>query len=448
MSLRSLSRGSRLLFNRLAQAEDGFALIEVMVSAMIVAMVSVGVLAGIDASSATSGSNKARGVAAALGQDDQERLRSMQPEDLGAIRLQQRTVTVAGVDYTVESDARPVSDAGKGCGDGTLLKITSTVTWAKMRGLQPVATDSLVAPQPGSFQAGEGGLILQIRNRLGTAQPGVTVNLTGPKSDSDVTDENGCASFLYIPSGNYTASFSKAGYVTKSLAPSVTKVETVPNGSVSTDSFDYDQAGQVTANIVTLLVGTGTQVPDDSTSLIVSQSGLPAPGIKAFPPTPGTPTTPRTTGMTLFPFTSAYAVFSGTCAGANPATAPNVDAPAPSALVGPGGSVTVNVIEPSVNLLVKDPAGLPITGATVKATNKTCGSGGNLTYTNATVAGKLPKPGMPYSTYDICAAASVGVPLTLRHATVTSVANTRKAGTALNTPTLQILATSPTGACP
>src|SRR3954447_6966532 len=120
-SPRPLSGPLRLLVRRLRREQSGFALIEVMVSALIVAIVSVGVLAGIDASSATSGSNKARGVAASLGQDDQERLRSMQPDDLAAIRLQQRTLSVAGVNYTVESDARPVSDAGKGCGDGTLI---------------------------------------------------------------------------------------------------------------------------------------------------------------------------------------------------------------------------------------------------------------------------------------------------------------------------------------
>src|SRR3954471_3142660 len=95
-----------LLLRRLSGEQSGFALIEVMVSALIVAIVSVGVLAGIDASSATTGSNKARGIAASMAQDDQERLRSMQPDDLAALRFQSRTVTVDGVNYTVTSDAR------------------------------------------------------------------------------------------------------------------------------------------------------------------------------------------------------------------------------------------------------------------------------------------------------------------------------------------------------
>jgi type II secretory pathway pseudopilin PulG len=433
----------RLLARRLSREQSGFALIEVMMSALLVAIVSVGVLAGIDASSATSGSSKARGIAASIAQDDQERLRSMLPDDLAALRFQRRTVAADGVPYQVDSDARPVNDAGKGCGDGTLVKISSEVTWPKMRGVQPVSADSFVAPQPGSFATNQGGLIIQVRNRSGGPQAGLSVSLSGPKSDSDVTDENGCASFLYIPSGNYTVTLSKPGYVTPSLVSNVSKVETVPNGSVATDSFDYDQAGQVTANVATIQQGTGLQIPDDSTSLVVSQPGLPAPGIKTFAASP--PKTTIGTGTILYPFTSSYSVYSGTCAAASPQNYPP-DAPA-TAQIDPGGSVTVTVIEPSVNVMVNDGAGVPITGATVKASNRTCGSGGNLTFTNATVAGKLLKPGMPYGNYDLCASALVGLPATLRHSAVlANVANKAKGGTA--TQTLTISTTSATGACP
>jgi type II secretory pathway pseudopilin PulG len=423
----------------MSREQSGFALIEVMVSALLVAIISVGVLEGIDASSATSGSNKARGVAASIAQDDQERLRSMLPDDLAALRFQRRTVTAAGVDYQVDSDARPVNVVGKGCGDGTLVKISSEVTWPDMRGVKPVIADSLVAPQPGSFAPGQGGLIIQIRNRSGNPQPGVSVSLSGPKNDVDVTDDNGCASFLYIPSGNYTVAFSKAGYVTPSLVTNVSKVETVPNGSVSTDSFDYDQAGQVTANVVTLQQGTGVQLADDSTSLVVSHPGLPAPGIKTYAASPAK--TPIATGSVLFPFTSAYNVYSGNCAGASPLNFPP-DAP-PNALLGPGGLATVTVIEPSVNVLVTV-SGVPADGATVKATNRTCGASANLTYTNATVAGRLPAPGMPYGTYDLCASATVGA--TVRRAVATSIQNRAKAGTA--NVALAITATSTAGACP
>jgi prepilin-type N-terminal cleavage/methylation domain-containing protein len=446
MSHRPAQGPLRLLARRLKSEQSGFALIEVMMSALIVAIVSVGVLAGIDASSATSGSNKARGIAASIAQDDQERMRSMQPDDLAAMRFQRRTVTVAGVAYQVDSDARPVTDAGKGCGDGTLVKISSEVTWPKMRNIKPVITDSLVAPQPGSFSKGSGGLIIQVRNRSGGPQTGVPVSITGPQSDADVTDENGCASFLYRPSGAYTVKIQKTGYVTPALVNAISKTETIPSGAVATDSFDYDVAGAVTANIVTIAkpvapATTGVQVADDSTSLVVSHPNLPAPGIKTFAASPAK--TPMTTGTVLYPFTSSYSVYSGTCTGANPLNFPP-DA-APTALLTPGGSLTTTVIEPSVNVVVANGATL-LAGASVKATNRTCGTGGNLVYTNATLAtGRLPKPGMPYGTYDLCASALIsGV---LRHSNpVLNVLNKAKAGTA--DVSLQVTAASPTGACP
>jgi hypothetical protein len=219
----------------------------------------------------------------------------------------------------------------------------------------------------------------------------------------------------------------------------VSKVETVPNKGVSTDSFDYDQSGQVTANIVTLALGTGVQQADDSTSLAVTQPGLPAPGIKTFAASPAK--TPFATGFILYPFTSAYNVFSGNCVGASPVNfAP--DTPA-TALLGPGGSATVTVIEPSVNVLVKV-NGVVAVGASVKATNRTCGASANLTYTNATVAGRLPKPGMPYGTYDLCASGLVaGV---LRREVKTNVLNRAKAGTADQV--FDLTAADTAGACP
>jgi hypothetical protein len=210
---------------------------------------------------------------------------------------------------------------------------------------------------------------------------------------------------------------------------------------VNTDSFDYDLAGKVTANVVTFQQTTGLQLPDDSASLVVSQSGLPAPGIKTFAAAPAK--TPIVTAMILYPFTSSYAVYSGNCTGANPLNfAPNAPA---NALIGPAGSVTVNVVEPSVNLNVTI-NGLPATGATVKAINRTCGSGANLTYANATVLGKLPKPGMPYGSYDLCASALVGATVR-RSATVSNVPNTAKLGnqTAINLPITDL---STAGTCP
>jgi prepilin-type N-terminal cleavage/methylation domain-containing protein len=438
MTLRSLSREvPRLLARRLTRAEDGFALIEVMVSAMLVAILATGVLAGLDAAGSTSGANKARGIAASVAQDDQERMRAMKADDLAAARSQQSTVTVAGVNYTVQSSVRPVDEAGGGCGDGTLLKITSLVSWPVMRGVPNVRADSLLAPKPGSFAAGEGGLIIEIRNRSGGPQPGIPVSITGAKSDTDTTDENGCASFLYIPTGNYTVSFSKAGYVTADGTTNVSKTVGAPDGSVSNNAFDYDQAGRITANIVTTPAG-GSSQADESTSLAVSHSSLPVPGARFFAAAPAV--SPISTTTTLFPFTSNYSVYSGTCVGNNPSS---FGQPVATTPLTPGASPTVTVTEPALNVLITGNAGAALAGATVKATSVTCGNA--ITFPQTTNAqGKLPKPGTPYGDYTVCAQAFMNGQT--RKVTALGTKQNRLAAGSASIP-IQIRNTSPTGTC-
>src|SRR4051812_4337123 len=58
--------------------ESGFAMIEVIVSAAVLAMLALAVLSGIDGASRATGREKARSVAATLAEQDQERLRSHQ----------------------------------------------------------------------------------------------------------------------------------------------------------------------------------------------------------------------------------------------------------------------------------------------------------------------------------------------------------------------------------
>ena len=83
-------------------SEDGSILLEVVVGAVLVALVATAVLATIDRASASFGDNKARSLAAALAQQDQERLRSSKPAELSNLR-ETRTQLVGGVPYTVAS---------------------------------------------------------------------------------------------------------------------------------------------------------------------------------------------------------------------------------------------------------------------------------------------------------------------------------------------------------
>ena len=119
---------------RNARSESGFALIEVVVSAAVLAIVAMAVLSGIDAASGSSAREKARAVAVALAEADQERMRGMSVETLLALPLT-TTVPVEKATYTVKSKAEWVTDDTGGtpsCGNSSdnnqYLHVTSTVT--------------------------------------------------------------------------------------------------------------------------------------------------------------------------------------------------------------------------------------------------------------------------------------------------------------------------------
>ena len=412
--------------------QRGFALIEVMMSSVVVAIVSVGVLAGLDAAGATSGGNKSRGIAASVAQEDQERIRALPADTVLQTAPGTRTVNVGGVAYSVQTRVRPVGSSGSGCGDGSLLRLVSIVTWPAMHGIKPVRTDSYLAPKPGSFQPGEGGVIVGISDRDGNPLAGVPVTLAGPRGGSDVTDTNGCASFLYYPAGNYTVSFGMAGYVTTAGVSNVSQAVTVPDGAVASADFDYDRAASLTANVTTYPYGSAAAVADPSTSLTLAHSSLPAPGARFFA-SPGATTI--ATGTVMFPFSSDYLVYSGRCTGANPGgfTPP---APVTAITLDPGSSASVTVVEPSINATVLV-SGIPVPNATVKYYDKTCG--GNVSVPNATdAAGRVINPGMPYGTYDVCADNGI-----IRSATRTNVQNWARGGTA----NFNLTLTTP-GRCP
>ena len=103
---------------RTPRSEAGFALIEVIVSAAVLAIVALAVLSGIDAANGASAREKARAVAASLAEQDQERLRTM-PVDMLKNPPQAPDATVDGVTYKIKSEAKWITDdvgGTPGCG--------------------------------------------------------------------------------------------------------------------------------------------------------------------------------------------------------------------------------------------------------------------------------------------------------------------------------------------
>ena len=173
---------------RALRRERGSMLIEVMVGSLILAITTTAVLSGLDGAQKTGGRNKARSVAAALAEQDQERMRSLPVADLLPLVATPytRPVSVKGVNYTVTSSASYATDPGSastGCSASaktqTNLRILSSVTSPLTRGNVDVV--GLVTPPASSgYAAGQGRLIVKVFDRDDEGVAGVTVASAAP----------------------------------------------------------------------------------------------------------------------------------------------------------------------------------------------------------------------------------------------------------------------------
>jgi type II secretory pathway pseudopilin PulG len=396
-------------------SERGSLLVEVMVGALILAIATVAVLDGLDGAQATGRVNKERSVSATLAQQDIERLRAYPITALSNFS-QTRTVSVAGVQYSVVSETEWVRDASGvlNCTDDTAqadyLKISSTVR--SPRQTTPVEEVSLLTPAAGSFSTTAGTLVVKITNRDGAALGGVTVSLSGPGSYSDTTNSEGCAIFGYIPAGNYDVDVP--GRVTWGGDNSSTSQVAVVAAKTSLKQLEMETPASLRAHF---------QRPDGSAAvwnaLQVANAKLPG-GTRDF--TAGSPVTAiDATG--LFPFLDGYGVYAGTCAKNNPSFwEPTYFQTSGKGFItlDPGdfltdvnvemGVLTVNVknsSSPAANMagaLVTARQGDSGTGCTVDAlmSQGTTDTAGNVTFV------------LPFGTYRLCAS---GIPTgsTIRH---------------------------------
>ena len=413
---------------RVLRRERGSMLIEVMVGSLILAITTTAVLSGLDGAQKTGGRNKARSVAAALAEQDQERMRSLPVADLLPLVATPytRPVAVKGVNYTVTSSASYATDAGSastGCSASaktqTNLRILSSVNSPLTRG--NVDLVGLVTPPASSgYAAGQGRLIVKVFDRDDVGVANVTVALSGTASFSEETNASGCAVFPFAPAGNYTATISKLGLVgwqgDNPLAPAPALTATA--GQTTTYGAYYmEQPATINAQFDTKVGSAGVQA-DDSRYVVVNNVKLTSQR-KVFDA--GAPAT-QVVADDLFPFLDGYGLYAGQCtpqnvpAGALPNTNPN-----------PGATLTTNpkIRVPSINIRVLSangtavvPVTTPFTSVFVKPADGCATTYPSQNIANTTTGGlsSLPKPGYPYGTYKLCAQRTVSGVTTHGHA--------------------------------
>jgi len=380
-----------------AREEDGFALIEVIVSALVAVLTTAAVVALLTASSHTAAEQRHKAQAYSLAQEDQARLRGMRIASL-VHGLPAREVAVDGTTYTVTSTATFVNDktATASCGEGTssadYVKIGSEVAWPGMRTVKPVAIFSILTPANGSIDPTHGALSILATDASGAPIPGVGLSGQGPGGFKGATDGNGCAVFADLPEGNYTMTTTLgSGYVDKDGGPAELQTVGVVGGSTHTVSLMLDRGGAINASFRFRREG-GAQAPAPVAGMVVFNTGMTTPGI--FEAKEGRETPIR--AAPLFPFASPDAVYAGTCAKQIPEGDPAIA----SVSVPAAGTAPVTVQVPALYLTVTEEQGEPVPGAKVVATDAEC----QAAYEYLTDAnGRLAEPALPWGTYTVCA---------------------------------------------
>ena len=252
-----------------------------IISATILVIILLAVMATLDTASSSTAANRGRTVASALAEQDQEKLRGMTAADLSNYHKIHPPVKIDGVPYTVESRSEWVRDSTGGAETCTAnskqadyMRITSTVTSNVVgRKIQPVQIRSLVAPRVGSFDANQGTLAVSIKDGAAAPQVGIPVTITGPDGLSDVTNALGCAVFGHVPIGTYQVRVNVPGYVDPSGATSINVNKGVTAQTVQTQVLQYAQAASITANFMTKV---GTVEQTTSGAAVIASNAAPA----------------------------------------------------------------------------------------------------------------------------------------------------------------------------
>ncbi|MGZ6607573.1 MAG: MSCRAMM family protein [Solirubrobacteraceae bacterium] len=245
---------------RWAAAEDaGFALIEILVSAVIVAAISAAVADALISSAHLSGTERQRSQADQLVQQDQERLKGLSDQQLQGLS-QTRTVKLDGYTYTVTSNSTFEGTSGASTctsGSAAYFKVASTVTG------QPTGT---ITDESIIRRTVDGGLRVQVDDQTGVNPlTGVQVSATGPSTATGNTDANGCFVFTGMSPGNYNVGVAAAGYVDKdgNSSPPNISATVAATGIAPTNvtPLVMGQGGSIAASFVTNTATASLTVP-------------------------------------------------------------------------------------------------------------------------------------------------------------------------------------------
>jgi Tfp pilus assembly protein PilV len=335
---------------RALRADDGFGLIEVMVSAVVVIVLALATLSLLDRSNQVAATSRDRAVAANLAHGALNTMRSLKFSTLSNYAPPAATQQVGGVNYTITSKAEWTTDnnAPLNCGStgaaSPYLRITSTVTWPNMGNVPPITASSLVSPRASDVEDGAGSLVVVVKNAASVGVPGVAVTAGG---QSATTDAQGCVIFHFLAAGAVDVSWFKSGYVAPDGNTTGTmKGVSITNGKISTITPSYDVPAKINTQFAEDLGGS-----TPATSWYASTISTGGTFLATLPTLAGADAATlynsgRVSGFqhaNVYPVTAGYGAYAGTCSGNDPTAYVSdwaTQRPAASVKPAPGGTAT------------------------------------------------------------------------------------------------------------
>ena len=346
------------------RAERGDTLVEVVIGALMVALIATASLGGFADIGHLGQTQRSEAQAAALAQQDQARLRGLTIAQLSANGTgtgnTSTTQQVNGTVYTITSNSQFISGSTgtAACTGGAAdeVQTTSTVTWGSGNnaGRRPVIVHGVITPNiGGAIVASIDILAGMVSGSTNQGATGATITLTGPTAVTPVTvDSSGCAVFSGLASGSYTVKYTMPPG-TWAYYPSGSS--TVPNQSVavtntraSTAPTQYiAQPGAVQATFKTTYNGSTVASGSDTFQLANPQLATLVVGTDSTSSV-NTFVASLTSPATVFPFDPGepnnyqYSAYAGGCS-ANAPTGANAPA---TFTVAPGATTSVQIPEP------------------------------------------------------------------------------------------------------
>ncbi len=431
-------------------------LIEVVISALLVALIAVATLTGIDVTNRSTADERFHNEATVIAQQDEDRMRGMTVSELGQFGTSTQTVAengqciekfssawrycegttsphekYTGTVFTVKSSAEYVTAGTEASaeaftcetsgGTADYIQTSSSVSWPSLGSHKPVSQSSIVSVPVGR------ALLIKVANQNAEAVPGATVSVTN--AGSQTTPTSGCVIFgaLAAEPASVTATAEKALWVEKNGKSTATETLTPATAATTPKTFTIGEAGAIQASFTS----NGSSAFGDT--FVAVQTGMSTPQYvlegTASPKAPPSYLSSVTSTKTLFPFVNQghpatnnpYTVYAGDCTENDP-TKQTAFTNA-TAQVNPGSTATPTLTVPPVKILVRTGSGAgsegtvvtSATGGLASLTNTKCvgktplneGSFSYVHYQPLNVGGHLTYQGVPFGEFKLCVSGTV-----------------------------------------